>query len=62
MRGSISQTKYTDSGSITLPMVIVTREHGMKGVGKDLACILFELVTEDVVNGMLVTSSTLFRH
>ena len=62
MPESILETKYMDLGCTTLPMATVMREHGMKAVGKVMACILFEMVTEDVVNGMLATSSTLYHH
>ena len=62
MQVSILGTKYMDLVCITLPMVTVMREHGMKGVGKVLACILFELVREDMANGMLATSNTLYHN
>ena len=62
MLESILETKYMDLGSTTLPMVTATKEHGMRAVGKVLARIRFEMVTEDVVNGMLATSSTLYHH
>ena len=62
MLESILGTRYMDLGSTTLPMATIMREHGTRVVGKVLAHTLFEMVTEDVVNGMLATSSNLYHH
>lgn len=62
MLESILGTRYMDLGSTTLPMATIMREHGTRVVGKVLAHTLFEMVTEDVVNGMLAPSSNLYHH
>ena len=38
---------------ITSPMAIVMRDHGMKAESKVLECIRFEMVTQNVGNGIL---------
>jgi len=62
MLESILETRYMDLESTTSPTATVMREHGTRVVGKVLAHTLFETVTEDVVNGMLATSSNLYHH
>ena len=62
MLESILGTRYMDLGSTTLPTATVMREHGTRVVGKVLALTLFEMVTEEVVDGMLATSSNLYHH
>lgn len=62
MLESILGTRYMDLGSTTLPTATVMREHGTRVVGKVLARTLFEMVTEEVVDGMLATSSNLYHH
>lgn len=61
MQENILETKSMDSESIILLMVIVTRVHGMKAGSRDMASILFEMATQDVVCGMVVPLSTLLR-
>lgn len=62
MQGSILGIKFMDLASITLRMVIITKDHGMKGVSKGTECILFEMVKPDVVNGTVETSRLAFPH
>lgn len=61
-QGSILEIKYMDLGSTTLPMATVMKGHGMKVVAKVMGFTLSEMETEDVVNGMVATSSTLYHH
>lgn len=62
MLESILETKYMDLVSTTLPMATVMKEHGMKVAAKVMAFIFFEMVTENVANGMLETSSFHYHH
>jgi hypothetical protein len=62
MQGSILETKFMDLEFTILRMDIVMKERGTRVVDKVSAHILFEMVIEDVVNGMLVTSSILCHH
>jgi hypothetical protein len=59
---SILETKYMDLGSTILQTDTVMKEHGTKVVGKVMVFILFEMETEGVVNGTVVTSNTLYHH
>jgi len=62
MLESTLEIKYMALVSTTLPMATITKVHGTKVVGKVMACICFEMVMEDVVNGMLATSNSLYHH
>jgi hypothetical protein len=62
MQESILETKFMDLECTILPMDIVMKERGMRVVDKVLAHIPFEMVIEDVVNGMLATSRILCHH
>ncbi|KAG8364593.1 hypothetical protein BUALT_Bualt18G0013400 [Buddleja alternifolia] len=52
-QGSTLEIKSMVSESITLPMVTFTKGHGMKGVSKAMACILFDTLKLNVVNGIM---------
>jgi len=62
IQGSILETKCMDLEFTILQMDTVMKEHGMKVVDKVMVFIHFETETEDVVNGTVVTSSTLYHH
>lgn len=54
--------KYTVLESTISRMAIVTKDHGMKDKGKDMAHILSETVRRNVANGMVGASSILSHH
>lgn len=60
MLGSILETKFMGLGFIILPMVITTRDPGMKAENKALEYILFETASQNVVNGTVVPLKTHF--
>lgn len=62
MQENTLETKSMDLVSITLPMDIVTRGHGMKAASKAMACIHSGAVILDAVNGTVATLSNLYRH
>lgn len=60
--GSILETKSMDLGSTILRMDIAMKEHGTKVVGKVMVFIVFEMETENMVNGMVASLGNLYHH
>ena len=54
-------TKFMVSESTISQMAIVTKDHGMKAKGKDMARIPSETAKPNAVDGILVASSSLSR-
>lgn len=62
MRENILGTRCMVLGSITSPTAIAMRDRGTKAGSRELACIPFGMVIEDVESGTLEHSRPLYLH